>query len=101
MAARLAESIISDSRRNGLNAEIIEEEVGSEKGTLLSALIHLDGSEAKQFAASYEGTIQWIGYSTFRPGHKRMLLLEKLIRRRSGGGGMEDQIGLARGMGRP
>jgi peptide chain release factor len=71
VAARLAESIISDSRRNGLNAEIIEEEVGSEKGTLLSALIHLDGSEAKQFAASYEGTIQWIGYSTFRPGHKR------------------------------
>ena len=71
VVARLAESIIADARRNAINAEIIEEEVGSEKSTLLSALIHLDGSEAKQFAASYEGTIQWIGNSTFRPGHRR------------------------------
>ena len=71
VVARLAESIIADARLNAIIAEIIEEEAGSEKGTLLSALIHLDGNEAKQFAASYEGTIQWTGYSTFRPGHRR------------------------------
>lgn len=61
VAARLAESIIADARKNGLNAEIIEEESGPEKGTLCSALLHLDGEGAKQFAASYEGTIPWIG----------------------------------------
>jgi len=71
VVARLAESIIADARNNGLHAEIIEEETGPEKGTLFSALLHLDGGSAEQFAASYEGTIQWIGYSTFRPGHKR------------------------------
>jgi peptide chain release factor len=71
VVARLAETIIADARNNGLNAEVIEEESGSEKGTLLSALIHLDGEGAKDFAAGYDGTIQWIGYSTFRPCHKR------------------------------
>jgi len=59
------------ARKQGLHAEIIEEETGPEKGTLFSALIHLDGEGAERFAASYEGTIQWIGYSTFRLGHKR------------------------------
>ena len=71
VVARLAESIIADAQNIGLNAEIIEEEAGPEKGTLFSALLHLDGEGAERFAASYEGTIQWIGYSIFRPGHKR------------------------------
>jgi len=71
VVARLAETIISDTRKNGLHAEIIEEESGPEKGTLLSALIHLDGNGAEAFANSFVGTIQWIGYSTFRSGHKR------------------------------
>ena len=56
--------------KNNLQAEIIEEESGPESGTLHSALLHLEGSGAEQFVAGYEGTIQWIGTSTFRPGHK-------------------------------
>jgi len=71
VVAKLAESIIADARNNGLHAEIIEEETGPEKCTLFSALLHLDGEGAERIAASYEGTIQWIGYSPFRPGHKR------------------------------
>ena len=71
VVARLAESIIADAHKESLHAEIIEEESGPEKGTLFSALLHLDGEGAERFAARYEGTIQWIGYSTFRPGHKR------------------------------
>jgi peptide chain release factor len=71
VVARLAETVIATARRDSLNAEIIDEETGPDKGTLLSALIHLDGEGAEKFAARYEGTIQWIGYSTFRPGQKR------------------------------
>jgi peptide chain release factor len=71
VVARLAESIIADARNYSLNAGIIEEEASPEDGTLLSALIHLDGEGAERFAKGYEGTVQWIGYSTFRPGHKR------------------------------
>ncbi len=68
---QLAEALLGDARNNNLHAEIIEEESGPEQGTLHSALIHLEGSGAERFAAGYEGTIQWIGRSAFRPGHKR------------------------------
>jgi peptide chain release factor len=71
VVARLAEAICADARQAGLQAEIIEEETGPEMGTLLSALLHLDGNGTEQFAAVYEGTVQWIGYSTFRAGHRR------------------------------
>jgi len=67
----LAESLIAEARKQRLQAEIIETEAGGEKETLLSALIHLDGEGAEGFVASYEGTIQWIGNSPFRPDHKR------------------------------
>ena len=71
VVARLAEEMLAEALRQGFFAAVIEEEPGPEKGTLVSALIHLDGINAERFAASHEGTIQWIGYSTFRPGHKR------------------------------
>ena len=67
VVAQLAENICADARRKGLYAEVIEEESGPAKGTLLSALIHLDGDSAAQFSNGYVGTIQWIGASTFRP----------------------------------
>ena len=68
VVARLAETILVDARKQGLLAEIIEEEAGAERGALLSALLDLDGAGTEGFAAGYEGTIQWIGSSTFRPG---------------------------------
>lgn len=71
VAAQLAEVLLAEARGAGLKAELIEEEHGPENGTLLSALIHLSGSGCDTFAAAIEGTVQWIGYSRFRPGHKR------------------------------
>ncbi len=71
VVARLAEALLADARKNNLLAEIIEEESGPEQGTFHSVLIHLEGSGAERLAAGYEGTIQWIGRSVFRPGHKR------------------------------
>ena len=71
VVARLAEAMIAAARNNCLHAELIGQEPGPEQGTLLSALIHINGSEALRFATGYEGTIQWIGPSPFRLGHKR------------------------------
>jgi len=71
VVAQLADAILADACNHGLQAEIIEEEAGPTKGTLSSALIHIDGKGTEGFISGYEGTVQWIGYSTFRPGHKR------------------------------
>lgn len=71
VTARLAEALVTEARGAGLLAEVIEEEPGPKNGTLLSALIHLAGDNSNTFAHGLEGTVQWIGYSGFRPGHKR------------------------------
>ena len=71
VVARLADTILEDAWLAGLKAELIEKEDWSEKGTLLSALIHLTGDGCDAFIAGYEGTVQWIGKSIFRHGHKR------------------------------
>ena len=71
VVARLVDTVLADARSAGLKAEVIEKEDGSGKGTLLSALIHLVGEGCDAFVAGYEGTVQWIGKSAFRHGHKR------------------------------
>jgi peptide chain release factor len=71
VVAQLAAVLVSEARGVGLQAELIEEERGAEQGTLQSALIHISGGACDTFAAAIEGTVQWIGYSRFRPGHKR------------------------------
>jgi len=71
VVARLAEELVADAAKQGLVAAVIEEEPGPEKGTLMSALIHIDGEGCPAFAASWVGTVQWIATSPFRPGHKR------------------------------
>jgi peptide chain release factor len=71
VVAQLANKLVAEARVAGLQAELIEEEHGSENDTLLSALIHLVGDGCDVFAAAFEGSVQWIGFSRFRPGHKR------------------------------
>jgi peptide chain release factor len=44
---------------------------GDENGTIKSALLALESADAESFAASWEGTIQWIAKSPCRPNHKR------------------------------
>jgi peptide chain release factor len=71
VVAQLAQKLVIEARGAGLQAELIEEEPGPEKDTLLSALIHVAGNDCDAFAAAIMGSVQWIGYSHFRPGHKR------------------------------
>lgn len=71
VVAQLAHELLADAARQGLAAAVIDEEAGAEKGTLQSALIHIEGDGCQSFAASYIGTIQWIAHSPFRLGHKR------------------------------
>lgn len=71
MVARLADTLVAEVRGAGLRAELIEEEHGPKNGTLQSALIHLAGDGCDSFVAAAEGSVQWIGNSRFRPGHKR------------------------------
>ncbi|MDR2447455.1 MAG: peptide chain release factor H [Treponema sp.] len=60
-----------EEARSGVTLRIIDVEPSSKKGDIRSALIALEGEEARQFALSWIGIVQWIWRSAYRPHHKR------------------------------
>jgi peptide chain release factor len=70
VVAKLAEILPAEAKKAGLTAEVIEAVKGSESKTLRSALLSLS-SNKNDFISQWEGSILWIGKSSFRPHHKR------------------------------
>ncbi|MEJ2155017.1 MAG: peptide chain release factor H [Desulfobacteraceae bacterium] len=72
VVARLAGFLKDEAVKVGLRAELIEAIPGDLPGTLRSALLALEGKVGIDgFIANWQGTVQWIGNSMFRPHHKR------------------------------
>lgn len=70
--AQVAREIAREAIDSGLEAELLEAIPGSMPGTFKSALIAIDGSgDVSKFVSNWNGTVQWIGNSMLRPGHKR------------------------------
>ncbi len=69
---QLARHLIREAKQYGLHAELIEAIPGSFPKTLRSALIAVEGEkDIAGFISNWEGAVQWIGNSMFRPNHKR------------------------------
>lgn len=71
VAAQVLKKVLEEAQSSQLEATVLQREAGSENGTVASALVQLKGKSAAAFTASWTGTIQWIGQSTFRKMHKR------------------------------
>ena len=71
VVAQVLKKVLQEAETLGLEATVLQREVGSENGTVASAMVQIIGNEAGEFVASWVGTIQWIGKSTFRKFHKR------------------------------
>ena len=71
--AHVVREILSDGAGRGLSVTTLEAEEGGRKGTLASALVSVKGEEPdlRTFLAGWQGTIQWICESPYRPRHKR------------------------------
>lgn len=63
--------IIKDAASKALSVEVLERINGSEKNTLLSATIVVNGQNAIVFCEKWTGVLQWICESPFRKFHKR------------------------------
>jgi peptide chain release factor len=63
--------MLQEAAQQGLHAEIVEQEEGEVKQTLLSAVLFLSGEQAETFITLWEGTVQWIAQSPYRKFHKR------------------------------
>nr|WP_319393889.1 peptide chain release factor H [uncultured Desulfobacter sp.] len=71
VVARLSECIVKEAEIKGISYKIIERISDVKSNLPKSVLISLEGDAVDTFATSFEGTVQWIGKSMFRPHHKR------------------------------
>jgi peptide chain release factor len=67
VVAQLAQAFVREAEAMGLEGQLLEC-----PGELpASLLLEVRGDLASDFAAQRTGTVQWVGDSPFRPGHKR------------------------------
>ena len=65
------QSILADAKSSRVKCQLLELVEGGETGTCKSVLLAIEGEGAQQFSSQWQGTIQWVGQSQFRPKHKR------------------------------
>lgn len=71
VVAKVLSHLVEDANKLGLKVDLLQSVPGQEPGTMKSVLLALDGEHISNLVHEWEGTIQWIGQSPFRPNHKR------------------------------
>lgn len=71
VVAQVLKKVLQEASEHNLIATVLQHQAGQENGTVESALIKVEGNSVNKFVASWIGTIQWIGKSTFRKFHQR------------------------------
>jgi peptide chain release factor len=70
-AGKIVAEMLKEFRQEGLLAEVLQRTQGHENGTLVSAVIQVQGKNVKTFTKPWIGTILWIQKSPYRPNHGR------------------------------
>lgn len=63
--------ILKEASGFNYKTSILEAMPGDKPKCFKSALLSIEGDEINGFLSRWEGTLQWIGQSMFRPNHKR------------------------------
>jgi peptide chain release factor len=71
VVAQVLKKVLQEASEHNLIAKVLQHQAGQENSTVESALIKVEGDSVNEFVASWIGTIQWIGKSTFRKFHQR------------------------------
>ena len=71
VVAQVLKRFLEETKTEELKHIILHREKGNQNGTVQSVTIRLAGKKLETFLATWLGTIQWIGTSTFRKYHKR------------------------------
>lgn len=69
--AKALRRLTQEAAQLKLALDMIEQEVGDKTGTFRSVLLSVDGEGAESLIQQWEGTIQWICASPYRPKHLR------------------------------
>lgn len=71
VVAQVLKRFLEEIKAKGFKYSILHREKGNQNGTVQSVTINVTGKNIEGFLATWLGTIQWIGVSTFRKYHKR------------------------------
>lgn len=71
VVSKILSLFIKEMKKHKLKYEVLNEENGPERGTLLSATIKFSGTMVEKRISTWEGSILWIGQSPFRIHNKR------------------------------
>ncbi|WIF67478.1 peptide chain release factor H [Metapseudomonas otitidis] len=69
--AKALQRLMHEAAQRQVRVQVLEREEGARRGTLVSALLALDGDQADGLARDWEGTLQWTCPSPYRPNHGR------------------------------
>ena len=71
VVAQAISTLKREANQLHLDCHLLHAVSGPQPNSFLSSLVSLDGDKCHEFAASWVGTLQWIGCSPYRPHHKR------------------------------
>lgn len=72
VAGQVVKQMMNEAEQMGLNTGIVEVIPGDSPAALRSGILYVNGDHrVPEFVSSWEGTVQWVGQSMFRPRHKR------------------------------
>ncbi|MGE8358385.1 peptide chain release factor H [Pseudomonas sp.] len=69
--ARALHRLQDEAQALGVGVQVLEQEPGPRQGTLRSVLLALEGEQADVLAQGWQGSLQWICVSPYRPSHAR------------------------------
>ncbi|MDH1265725.1 peptide chain release factor H [Pseudomonas sp. GD03944] len=69
--ARALHRLQDEAQALGVGVQVLEREPGPRQGTLRSVLLALEGGQADTLAQGWQGSLQWICVSPYRPTHAR------------------------------
>ncbi|OCG20904.1 peptide chain release factor H [Gilliamella sp. wkB108] len=69
--AKAVTQFLQEASALSLVSEILEKVPGNKSGTYHSVLISIEGELKEQLIARWQGTLQWVCQSPYRPKHKR------------------------------
>jgi peptide chain release factor len=70
VVAKVQELVMKQAKDQSINISVLESTKGDLKGTMLSTTLLAEGKNV-DILREFEGTIQWISKSPYRPMHKR------------------------------
>ena len=71
VVTKVLDQVQMEAHKKGIQVGLVEAVPGKKTDLMKSVLVSLEGNDLLAFVESWQGTVQWIGASTYRPNHKR------------------------------